>query len=194
MSCGSSGSSGRSSSCSLCCGAIKQVRINKRVNQENTLGQTHTIISIKQRKYQIPVLRKYQIPVLPVNVYRNWSNVDVSKNNGTPKSSILIGFSIINHPFWWFSPYFWKHLCKKNLCCLVYWSSINCTLKSLNSDRLWPQFLQIQGNPWHVNLRMVDGSLTWRSSKKVPMIPVMGRVFSRKLSSNGFATTPPHLF
>ena len=24
----------------------------------------------------------------------------VSKNNGTPKSSILIGFSIIYHPFW----------------------------------------------------------------------------------------------
>ncbi len=24
----------------------------------------------------------------------------VSKNSGTPKSSILIGFSIINHPFW----------------------------------------------------------------------------------------------
>ncbi len=24
----------------------------------------------------------------------------VSKNNGTPKSSILIGCSIINHPFW----------------------------------------------------------------------------------------------
>ena len=28
---------------------------------------------------------------------------------GTPKSSILIGFSIINHPFWGFSHYFWKH-------------------------------------------------------------------------------------
>ena len=27
-------------------------------------------------------------------------NQGVSKNNGTPKSSILIGFSIINHPFW----------------------------------------------------------------------------------------------
>ena len=26
--------------------------------------------------------------------------VGVSKNKGTPKSSILIGFSIINHPFW----------------------------------------------------------------------------------------------
>ena len=24
----------------------------------------------------------------------------VSKNRGTPKSSIIIGFSIINHPFW----------------------------------------------------------------------------------------------
>ena len=24
----------------------------------------------------------------------------VSQNSGTPKSSILIGFSIINHPFW----------------------------------------------------------------------------------------------
>ena len=29
------------------------------------------------------------------------------QNNGIPKSSILIGFSLINHPFWWFSPYFW---------------------------------------------------------------------------------------
>ncbi len=30
----------------------------------------------------------------------------VSKNNGTPKSSILIGFSIINHPFWGKTPIF----------------------------------------------------------------------------------------
>jgi len=27
-------------------------------------------------------------------------NRDVSENSGTPKSSILIGFSIINNPFW----------------------------------------------------------------------------------------------
>ena len=27
-------------------------------------------------------------------------DVDVSENSGTPKSSILIGFSIIHHPFW----------------------------------------------------------------------------------------------
>ena len=29
-----------------------------------------------------------------------WWNMGVSSNRGTPKSSILIGFSIINHPFW----------------------------------------------------------------------------------------------
>ena len=27
-------------------------------------------------------------------------HLDVSENSGAPKSSILIGFSIINHPFW----------------------------------------------------------------------------------------------
>ena len=38
------------------------------------------------------------------HLFENWvtqnSHMGVSKNNGTPKSSILIGFSIINHPFW----------------------------------------------------------------------------------------------
>jgi len=32
--------------------------------------------------------------------WKNWNSCAVSKNDGTPKSSILIGFSIINHPFW----------------------------------------------------------------------------------------------
>ena len=34
------------------------------------------------------------------------NHMGVSKNNGTPKSSILIGFSIINHPFWGPTPIF----------------------------------------------------------------------------------------
>ena len=39
---------------------------------------------------------------------------DVSKNSGTPKSSILIGFSLINHPFWG-TPIFGNiHIPKKN--------------------------------------------------------------------------------
>ena len=36
----------------------------------------------------------------PVGVLYIYIYMGVSKNNGTPKSSILIGFSIINHPFW----------------------------------------------------------------------------------------------
>ena len=35
--------------------------------------------------------------------FQRWDcdiNMGVSKNKGTPKSSILIGFSIINDPFW----------------------------------------------------------------------------------------------
>ena len=35
--------------------------------------------------------------VIEVDVYKH---MNVSENSGTPKSSILIGFSIINHPFW----------------------------------------------------------------------------------------------
>ena len=38
----------------------------------------------------------------------SFKDMGVSKNSGTPKSSILIGFSIINHPFLGY-PYFWKH-------------------------------------------------------------------------------------
>ena len=34
-------------------------------------------------------------------------HMGVSKNRGTPKLSIFIGFSIINHPFWGFYLYFW---------------------------------------------------------------------------------------
>ena len=41
-----------------------------------------------------------------LSIRHQWSTISlticlgVSKNSGTPKSSILIGFSIINHPFW----------------------------------------------------------------------------------------------
>ena len=49
----------------------------------------------------------YEIVIGPLEMWPivrstdSWSknNMGVSKNRGTPKSSILIGFSIINHPF-----------------------------------------------------------------------------------------------
>ena len=37
-------------------------------------------------------------------------HMGVSENRGTPKSSIFIGISIINHPFWGFSHYSWKNI------------------------------------------------------------------------------------
>ena len=37
--------------------------------------------------------------------------MDVSENRGTPKSSILIGFSIIKHPFWGTSIFGNPHIC-----------------------------------------------------------------------------------
>ena len=40
-------------------------------------------------------------------------DVGVSKNRGTPKSSHFNRvFHYFHHPFWGFSPYFWKHPCR----------------------------------------------------------------------------------
>ena len=47
--------------------------------------------------------------------WNGWiSHLGVSKNRGTPKSSILIGFSIINHPFWGTPIFGNTHLTKRN--------------------------------------------------------------------------------
>ena len=43
-------------------------------------------------------------------------HVDVSENSGTPKSSILIGFSIINHPFWGTPIFGNTHVDEPNFC------------------------------------------------------------------------------
>ena len=42
-----------------------------------------------------------------IGFWKVLSDMGVSKNRGTPKSSILIGFSLMKHPFWRFSHYFW---------------------------------------------------------------------------------------
>ena len=72
----------------------------------------------------------------------------VSENRGTPKSSILIGISIINHPFWGI-PNFWKHP-------HVYW---------IPSTKRWStclhklSFTQGSGKPTlvHCNVTRVSG-------------------------------------
>ena len=42
----------------------------------------------------------FQKGVPPSIAFCKYIDMGVSENSGTPKSSILIGFSIINHPFW----------------------------------------------------------------------------------------------
>ena len=44
-----------------------------------------------------------------------FENMDVSENSGTPKSSILIGFSIINHPFWGTPIFGNTHICLRGV-------------------------------------------------------------------------------
>ena len=64
-------------------------------------------------------LSNFHASNLPSSETNNKSSeqLGVSENNGTPKSSILIGFSIINHPFWGTSVFGNPQL---ELVCLVY--------------------------------------------------------------------------
>ena len=57
-----------------------------------------------------PLIEQPVIREKLAQMFAGWAQWDigVSKNMGTPKSSILIGISIINHPFWG-TPNFWKH-------------------------------------------------------------------------------------
>ena len=48
-----------------------------------------------------PTSGRQELPSAPRFCLLYWlTDLGVSKNKGTPKSSILIGFSFINHPFW----------------------------------------------------------------------------------------------
>ena len=70
-------------------------------------GRVCTILGPKTLLKQVP-LSDRPLPLLRRAATVTWQKtttlpctvVGVSKNRGTPKSSILIGISIINHPFW----------------------------------------------------------------------------------------------
>ena len=71
-------------------------------------------------------------------------HTDVSENSGTPKSSILIGFSIINHPFW-STPIF------GNTRTLSVWD--------------WMHYFHFTGGPCrekYPKLRAVESTAAWR--------------------------------
>ena len=55
----------------------------------------------------------------------------VYKKNGTPKSSILIGFSIINHPFWGTGLLYWL---------VVFWTNPSEKYAQAKLDHETPSF------------------------------------------------------
>ena len=72
-------------------------------NNKNNKPKLFTALKVKDEEFKISRCTTGVFPMCsPFPV------MDVSENSGTPKSSILIGFSIINHIFWGY-PYFWKH-------------------------------------------------------------------------------------
>ena len=57
----------------------------------------------------------------------------VSLNGGTPKSSILIGFSIINHPFWGTTILGNSHIVLQRISCVSVGRSMVEELQTLGS-------------------------------------------------------------
>ncbi len=54
-----------------------------------------------QNLLEVNFARKLASQILSLDYQQlKHQHMDVSENSGTPNSSILIGFSIINHPFW----------------------------------------------------------------------------------------------
>ena len=83
---------------------------NVLLTQPRTLLENSTVSSLQKKQPvtldQQPALpRPSQIGTIfePLNIQ---NHKGVSINTGTPKSSILIGCSIINHSFWGFPPIF----------------------------------------------------------------------------------------
>ncbi len=79
-----------------------------------------------------------------LQLYQQFSYVGVSKNNGTPKSSILIGFSIVNHPFWGTSIYGNTHVLLAYWFWMAMWMLINSRSDcNLNIGHNWRRLLTL---------------------------------------------------
>ena len=99
------------------------------------------------------------------------SYMGVSKNRGTPKSSILIKFSIINHPFWGYH-YFWKHPYSNSLTFISY-EPWNIGHLGRGNNTLPPGLWGLQKIPWScAHYRTESLPARWKgrflSKKKIP--------------------------
>ncbi len=96
-----------------------------------------------------------------VTMKSRFHQMGVSKNNGTPKSSILIGVSIINHPFWGknppifgniqISPWRWSKIMSPNSCTSP--RVLQCPNASMlchRNSNLWSPKSSVMSNDTHV--------------------------------------------
>ena len=87
----------------------------------------------------------------------------VSKNNGTPKSSIFIGFYIINHPFWGTPRFGNTHIVQESnrwMPCHLQWgSSCRC------EGALGPGFAG--KNLWSSNVVLIKVNVTTSTDQKI---------------------------
>ena len=94
-----------------------------------------------------------------------WNHMDVSENSGTPKSSILIGCSITNHPFWG-TPIFGNiHVPTTHVCFQLPQTFLLCFYLSRTEDSLgavgWWEFQSMQ---------VIDQNSSYQvSNKKGPL-------------------------
>ena len=107
-----------------------------------------------------------------------WLHLGVSENSGTPKSSILTGFSIRNHPFWGTPILGNTHLTTVKVCIP------NSSFSPKSGLRFfWPW----AKNGWELK-RLVVGKSTWNATcytlQNEPMSPEKGWVEKETTSSS----------
>ena len=83
-------------------------------------------------------------------------HMGVSKIRGTPKSSILIGFSLINHPFWGTTIFGNTHMVHK---------LHNCFLRG---------FVKMSGGEGRSSINSIGGGISL-ASKGAPLVSVLRR-------------------
>ena len=106
--------------------------------------------------YRISYSSKYyiQIWILFMSSYY----MDVSENSGTPNSSIWIGFSIINHPFWGTTIVGNIHISMP--CCQTSRRNLCCQLPT----RCWPpsgDYRFQRDLAWSSNSAQLDAIFLW---------------------------------
>ena len=82
---------------------VSQKDLSPQVGYFQDFGTGETAADEDGRQEQVVLRYYYDIRMLQITYSfsrRKPVHMGVSKNSGTPRSSIFIGFSIINHPFW----------------------------------------------------------------------------------------------